>query len=147
MARHRHMVDIIHPGTAQPDVAEDETQRLDQVDRETEAGGKPQHGSGILGDVRLEQGEAHRGILRAHGDLSQVAGQKAAAHCCAAPVHMLLPLRFRTDLRPPGLIAMGAKSWPRSSKRGAFRPPGICPTLLKVRFNWHPKRRAYLDWP
>jgi hypothetical protein len=51
--------EIIHPRPSQPAVVEDESARFDQVDGQAETGGQPQHGAGVLGNIRLKDDKAH----------------------------------------------------------------------------------------
>ena len=47
---------VIQPGAFQVAVGEHEAARMDDVDRDAEAGAKPQDRAGVLRDVRLEKG-------------------------------------------------------------------------------------------
>jgi hypothetical protein len=53
------MLKVIHVRALEPAVVEDESERLDQIDRHAEAGAQPDQGAGILRDIGLEKGEAH----------------------------------------------------------------------------------------
>ena len=48
---------IIEHGAAQSPIVEDKAERLDQIDRDPKARGKPQQGAGILRNIGLEQGQ------------------------------------------------------------------------------------------
>src|SRR3546814_17330992 len=53
------------PGAPQPRLRPDEAGRLDDVDRHSQASGEAQDGAGVLGNVRLEQDEAHARLITA----------------------------------------------------------------------------------
>ena len=53
------MVDIVHRGAADALVVPREAHRLDQVDRDPEAGAEPQHRADVAGDFGLEEGDPH----------------------------------------------------------------------------------------
>ena len=55
----RHLIEIIHPGTAEVPVRHRKAGRLDNVGLNIQAGAEPQNRAGILRDVGLEQGNAH----------------------------------------------------------------------------------------
>ena len=55
------MLEIVHARPPEPPVVEDESARLDEVDRHPEAGREAQDRAGILRDVGLIGGEAQHG--------------------------------------------------------------------------------------
>ena len=55
---------VVHPGPPHLGLSEDEATGFDDVDRHAHAGAHPEQAPGILGDIRLEKGEAHLDILR-----------------------------------------------------------------------------------
>ena len=57
-------IEIIHAGPAEGAVGDGEARRLDDVDRDAEAGRHAQHGAGILWNVRLIERKAKLGVDR-----------------------------------------------------------------------------------
>ena len=57
------MIQIVHPGPAQPPVVPDEAAGLDHVDADAHAGGKAQDAAGVLGDFGLVESKAHAAYL------------------------------------------------------------------------------------
>ena len=55
VAHDRHLIEIVHAGAAEGAVGGREARRLDDVRFDAEAGGKPQDGPGVLGDIGLKQ--------------------------------------------------------------------------------------------
>lgn len=68
MAGHGDAGEIIHAGAFQVFVGEHEAGRLDDVDLHAEAGGEPENGAGIAGDVGLVKGDAQVGHAGLIGD-------------------------------------------------------------------------------
>ncbi len=58
MARDPAQRCVVEPGALQATILEQKSARLDQVDGDPEAGGEPDERPGILGYVRLVEGEA-----------------------------------------------------------------------------------------
>src|SRR5262245_58385674 len=54
-----HVIEVVHPGAAERSVGGGKAGRLDDVRFDTEAGGEAKDGPGVLGNVGLEQGDAH----------------------------------------------------------------------------------------
>jgi len=52
-------IGVIHDRPAQPAIVENEAGRLDQIEADAQAGGQTHHRAGVLGDVGLEQDQAH----------------------------------------------------------------------------------------
>ena len=59
MTHNHHLIEVVHAGAAEGAVGDREARRLDDVRFDTETGGKPQDGPGVLGDVGLEQRDPH----------------------------------------------------------------------------------------
>jgi len=59
MARDRHLVEVVHPGTAERPVGHRKPGRLDDMRRHPQAGGEPENRPGILGNVRLVERDPH----------------------------------------------------------------------------------------
>ena len=53
-------IEKIHARAAESCIAPKESARLDDIDRNAQTGAEPDERPGVLRDVRLEQGEAHR---------------------------------------------------------------------------------------
>ena len=54
------LVEIVHAGAAERPVGDRETGRLDDVRLDSEARAQPQDGTGVLGNIRLVEGDPHR---------------------------------------------------------------------------------------
>jgi hypothetical protein len=58
---------VIEDGALEPPVIEQETARLDQIDRHPKTRREPQQGPGILRNIRFEQGETHTTSTKCDG--------------------------------------------------------------------------------
>ena len=57
--RQRDLIEVVHAGAAKGTVGSREARRLDDMRLGAEAGAQPQHGAGVLRDVRFVEGKAH----------------------------------------------------------------------------------------
>jgi hypothetical protein len=57
------MAEVVHAGAAQVTVGDVEGRRFDDLDRDAEAGRKPQHGAGVLRDIGLVDGKSEHGFV------------------------------------------------------------------------------------
>src|SRR3546814_12988272 len=91
------------PGAPQPRLRPDEAGRLDDVDRHSQASGEAQDGAGVLGNVRLEQDEAHARLITAErrfANLRAVRYSEAARGGCAG--RLATARRVRSEARRVG---------------------------------------------
>jgi hypothetical protein len=100
--RERGRVEVIHPGAAQPSVAQHEAAGLDDVDCHAETGAEPDQRAGILRNIWLEEGEAHTGDHSACG-AGRRGGQSgfATAAGCIIPLTNFLPVTIGPWKRAP----------------------------------------------
>ena len=60
------VIDVIHSGTPHSAIIPLEPHRLDQIDAGSQTGAKPQDGTNVLGNFRLEKRNSHsRGLAQA----------------------------------------------------------------------------------
>jgi len=73
MAREGGRRNVVHAGPFQIAIRDVETCGFDDVDAKAKAGGQPQDGAGIAGNVGLVKGDSDFGRGAGHGDLTAVA--------------------------------------------------------------------------
>jgi hypothetical protein len=59
MSHDLHVIEVVHPGAAERPVGGGKAGGLDDVRFDAEAGGEAKDSPGVLGNVGLEQGDAH----------------------------------------------------------------------------------------
>jgi hypothetical protein len=59
MADDLGLIEVVEPGPAKSGIAEEEATRLNDIDRNIEAGRQPDERGCVLRDVGLEQGDTH----------------------------------------------------------------------------------------
>ena len=59
MAGQGNLIQIVHAGAPKGTIGDRKAGRLDDVRFDTQAGAKPENRAGILGDVRLVEGDPH----------------------------------------------------------------------------------------
>ncbi len=109
MAYELHPVEVVHAGAAERPVGGREAGRLDDVRLAAQAGAEAQDRPGVLGDVGLEEGDAHvvlavivsrggasvtrRCGMKSHPRARQITGAITARRDLPAPDRALSPAR------------------------------------------------------
>src|SRR5690242_966083 len=78
MPPQRHLVQTVHAGAAKGPVGSREARRLDDMGFNAQAGGEAKNRAGVLGNVRLEKRDPHRGPALPDGAPGKA--QNAARH-------------------------------------------------------------------
>src|ERR1700719_3639435 len=125
MPRQRNLVQVVHAGAPEGAVAYRKSCRFDKMGLKTQAGGKPEHRAGVLGDIGLEQRDSHR-----------------ACHGAAAVTRRDRSRSIINWYKPPRMTALAGL---RSAGKGANKPARWCcatclpppyPPRLRGRAGW-----------